>query len=106
MATSHYYSHKDMHLKNQAQMNEMLFAKGVNFNDYPSFFKRGTWVRRVVDERVLTAEEWIRIPEKHRPEPDEPLIRTVVREFDLPPLNKIANIVDVLFLGKSVINKT
>jgi hypothetical protein len=106
MATRHYYSHKDMHLKNQAVMNEMLFAKGVNFNDYPTFFKRGTWVRRVTEERILTAKELDRIPEKYRPMSTEPHLRSKVVDFDLPPLNKIANLRDLLFYSKSIVNKT
>ena len=35
----------------------MLFAKEINFNDYPDFFKRGTFVRRMTVERVLTDDE-------------------------------------------------
>jgi len=97
MATRHYYSHKAMHLKSQADMNEMLFAKKVNFNDYPYFFKRGTWVRRVTEERVLTTAELSKIPEKHRLDLDTPLVRNVVRAFDLPPFHKVANRTDVLF---------
>jgi len=84
----------------------MLFQKGVNFNSYPEFFKRGVWVRRFVEERVLTAEEWLKIPDQHRPEPDQPLVRSTVREFDLPPLNKIANRVDVLFHNAEVVLNT
>lgn len=103
MATRHYYSHKDMHLKNQAQMNEMLFQKGVNFNSYPEFFKRGTWVRRFVEEQLLTTEELNKIPEKHRPDPNVPVVRSMVRGFDLPPLNKIANRTDVLFRNADVV---
>jgi len=99
MATRHYYSHKDMHLKNQAQMNEMLFAKNVNFNDYPPFFKRGTFVRRELVSRTLTDSEIARIPEKHRPDPAAILVRSEIVDFDLPPLNKITNKVDVLFKG-------
>jgi tRNA(His) 5'-end guanylyltransferase len=99
MAASHYYSHRELHGKSSSDKQEMLFQKGVNFNNYPEFFRRGTWVKRFVEERALTSEEWIRIPEKHRPDPDASLVRSTVRGFDLPPLSKITNRVEVLFRG-------
>ena len=99
MAASHYYSHKELHGKNGSEKQEMLWQKGVNFDTYPYFFKRGTWVRRFVEDRTLTSEERDRIPEKHRPAHDTLVTRSVVREFDLPPLSKITNRVEVLFRG-------
>ena len=38
-ATRAHYSHKEMHGKSQSEMQEMLHQKGVNWNDYPTFFK-------------------------------------------------------------------
>jgi tRNA(His) 5'-end guanylyltransferase len=105
MATRHYYSHSDMHLKNQSQMNEMLFAKGINFDSYPYFFKRGTWARRDVETRTLTTEELARIPAPHRPAPDEKFVRGYTKVFDLPPLSRVTNLTDVLFRNCDPINK-
>jgi len=99
MAASHYYSHRELHGKSGSEKQEMLWQKGVNFNDYPYFFKRGTWVRRVARERTLTAEELARIPAAHRPPADQLLLRTEVLDFDLPPLNRIINRTEVLFDG-------
>jgi tRNA(His) 5'-end guanylyltransferase len=101
MAASHYYSHKELHGRSGSEKQEMLFQKGQNFNDYPYFFKRGTWVRRVATERTLTAEELARIPENHRPPADQLLLRTGVVAFDLPPLNRIENRVETLFRSES-----
>ena len=67
MAARSFYSHKELHEKNSAEMQEMIFAKGQNFNDYPDFFKRGTFVRRVRVERPFTVEELARIPADHQP---------------------------------------
>lgn len=97
MAAHHYYSHRELQGKTGSEKQEMLFQKGINFNDYPSFFKRGTWVRRAVVERELTESERAAIPEQHRPKHGEKVMRTVINAFDLPPLNKISNRVDVLF---------
>ena len=43
MAARSVYSHKECENKNASQLQEMLFAKGINFNDYPSRFKRGAF---------------------------------------------------------------
>ena len=46
MAASSYYSHKELMNKNGADKMEMLFQKGVNWNDYPKFFKEGSFFKR------------------------------------------------------------
>ena len=97
MAASHYYSHRALQGKSGAEKQEMLFQRGQNFNDYPAFFKRGTWVRRQARERLLTAAELEAIPMPFRPPADQPLVRSEIVAFDLPPLNKISNRVAVLF---------
>lgn len=98
-ATRAYYSHKQCDNKNTGEMQEMLFRKGVNWNDYPGFFKRGTFVfiRKVL--RVLTANELDRIPVQHRPSPDTLVDRREITAITLPPLLKITNRVAVLFNG-------
>jgi len=35
------YSHKELNNKNCDQLQEMIFQKGINWNDYPSKYKRG-----------------------------------------------------------------
>ena len=37
-----YYSHKELHGKNNAQIQDMLMEKGVNWNDFPTHQKRGS----------------------------------------------------------------
>src|SRR4051794_20634453 len=44
MAARSFYPHKQLHGKSSSEMQEMIFQKGRNFNDYPTFFKRGTFV--------------------------------------------------------------
>jgi tRNA(His) guanylyltransferase len=97
MAARYYYSHKELNGKTCPEMQEMLFAKGVNFNDYPPFFKRGTFVRRVPVERQLTPTEYLRIPAKHRPHPTTPVIRTETRYLSMPSFGKVLNRVGVIF---------
>jgi tRNA(His) guanylyltransferase len=98
MAAHAYYSHKELHKAGFAQKHEMLHAKGINWNDYPAFFKRGTYIRREQVQRDLTATELNRIPVKHRP--TGPVTRTVVQALDMPPISRLTNLKGVLFFGE------
>lgn len=97
MAARAVYSHKALDHKNGAEMQEMLFAKGINFIDYPAQFKRGTWVRRRVVRRDLSAEELARIPEKHRPLGQ--VERGEVAAVEMPRFGSVVNRVAVVFDG-------
>lgn len=97
MAARSVYSHKALDHKNGSEMQEMLFEKGINFNDYPTFFKRGTFVRRITLDRAFTADELARIPEKHRPEPDALVTRSEVVTLDMPKFNTVLNREAVIF---------
>jgi len=44
------YSHKELHNKNTSQLQEMIFQKGINWNDYPAGKKRGRLVKKVYFE--------------------------------------------------------
>ena len=37
-----YYSHKELHGKNNSQIQDMLMEKGINWNDFPIHQKRGS----------------------------------------------------------------
>ena len=93
------YSHKALQGKTGAEMQEMLFAKGINFNDYPTFFKRGTFVRRETKERVLSAEELAKIPEAHRPAADTKYERSEIVRLNMPKFSSVVNRVEVVFDG-------
>lgn len=96
------YSHSECENKNGSQLQEMLFQKGINWNDYPNFFKRGTYVRKKIVTRPLTAEELATLPPKHkgRQNPALEIERTImVEEKDWPPLQKIANRNEVILFG-------
>ncbi|HEU0031972.1 MAG TPA: tRNA(His) guanylyltransferase Thg1 family protein [Kofleriaceae bacterium] len=97
MAATAHYSDAELDGKHSGEKQELLFAKGVNWNDFPSFFKRGTYVQRRAFERTLTGDERARIPEAHRPPLGATFQRTQVIELELPPVRKIANLTAVLF---------
>lgn len=94
-----YYSEREMFKAGRQVYLHMLKKKGRDWNDEPAFFKRGTYVRRVTVERALTEEERARIPEKHRPAPDQLFTRSTVESLDMPPIRQLGNAVAVLFEG-------
>lgn len=95
MAAQSMFSHKSLQGMTGPEMQERMFSeKGVNFNDYPYFFKRGTFVRRVSRIKDMTPEDLARIPEKYRPA--GPVRRTVIESMDIW-LSKTAEPLNVLF---------
>ena len=101
MAARKYYSHKELQEKNGKEMQEMLFQKGINWNDYPTSFKRGTYYQRRKIMRKFTPDEIEQLPEKHQARKDTNLeiIRTEIRKLEMPPFSKIINRVEVIFDG-------
>lgn len=61
------YSHKELHKKNGNEMQEMIFQKGINWNDYSPNLKRGriivkesyTVLGMGVDGSVSTRSKWV-----------------------------------------------
>jgi tRNA(His) guanylyltransferase len=102
MAARAFYSHGELHNRNSSQLQELLFQKGVNWNDYPSFFKRGTFLLRRTIERRFTADELAALPPRHaaRTNPDLIVTRSEVRAVDMPPFGRLTNRVGVLFDGE------
>ncbi|MCY1066916.1 tRNA(His) guanylyltransferase Thg1 family protein [Nannocystis sp. RBIL2] len=101
MAARAYYSHKQLDNKNGAEMQAMLREKGVEWNEYPDFFKRGTYVQRRKSVRKFDAEELEKLPPMHeaRRNPELMIERTDYVALELPPLGKVRNRVAVLFEG-------
>jgi len=101
MAAQAYYSHGQLMNKTGSEKQEMLFQKGVNWNDYPAFFKRGTYIQR---KRVLipfSKEEIEKLPAKHnaRKNPNFLVERWVIDRIEMPPLNRVENSIDVIIWG-------
>jgi len=105
MAASDLYSHKQLHKKNGKDMQEMLFQKGINWNDFPPFFKRGTYVQRQRVVRPFTPDELEKLPMKHqaRQNPNLEIERWKVGPIDMPILSTVKNRVDVIVFGKDPI---
>ena len=101
MAAHSVYSDKQLHGKNSSDKQEMLFQKGINWNDYPAFFRRGTYIQRRSVVRPFTTEEMDKLPPKHeaRTNPGLTVERSEWRVLELPPLGQIVNREAVIFEG-------
>lgn len=101
MAARSVYSHNECINKNNSELQEMLFQKGINWNDYPTHFKRGTYIRKRIIERNFSDEELANLHPKHnaRINPDMIVKRSIVMEENFPPLTKIKNRDDVIIFG-------
>jgi len=87
----------------RADQQEMLFRKGVNWNDYPDFFKRGTYVQKRSVFRKFSADELEKLPPLHeaRKNPDLMVERSEYATLSLPPIGKVPNRARVLFFGEA-----
>ena len=56
----------------------LLKDHGASPDDYGPHFARGTYLQRVTCERTLTRQQIEKIPEKHRPHPDQTFLRSQV----------------------------
>lgn len=101
MAARHYYDHGDLHRRSTSELRELLFAKGINWNDYPPFFKRGSFVRRETVEGRLESHELEVLPPLHeaRRNPDLVVRRSTIVTMDMPPFDRVVNREDVIFEG-------
>jgi tRNA(His) 5'-end guanylyltransferase len=97
MAASTYFSHKQLQGKTSLERKEMLLSKDIDWNEYPDFFKRGTYVQKYNVQIPLSEEEWNRIPEDRRPIREALFTRTKIRTLSLPPLREVSNLVNMLY---------
>lgn len=97
MVAQAHFSPRQLHGKGQSDMLAMLNDVGVDFEAFPTSFKRGSFLRRVTNERELTGDELAAIPEKHRP--IGPVIRSQVEVVEMPPFNLVTNRDAVVFEG-------
>lgn len=102
MAARSQYSHAETVNLGNAALHELLFKKGINWNDYPPFFKRGTFVRREEVQRAFSAGELEALPARHaaRGNPELMISRAEIREIEMPPFGKVINRVGVIFDGE------
>lgn len=97
MAARHLYSHGEISGRTSRELQELLFRQGINFNDYPAAFKRGTFVRRSVALRELSQEELEGISQQHRPASGHMVRRSSIERLNMPRFSSVVNREAVLF---------
>lgn len=99
LAQSH-FSHDSLENMNGSQMQDrLMLEKGVNWNDLPAKYKRGTYVKRIKTCKPFTEAELATLPMMHnaRKNPDLIIERSVIKEIEYPIFNTITNKVEVIF---------
>jgi len=105
MAARCHFSHRELLGKSGPEMQEMMFQKAaVNFNDFPTRFKRGVFLVKRMGLKEIDPEALARIPEQYRP--DGPVERPVIAELDMPRFGTVTNRVEVLFEGADPITES
>ena len=107
MAARHYYSHKELQGKKGSEMQEMLFQKGVNWNDYPDFFKSGTFIIRKKVKTKLSTEQIEKLPKNHdaRSDPNYKFERNVYAIESIPRFSGMVNRDMIIFYGEDPIHE-
>ena len=93
MAASAHYSHKHLHGKSSVDKINLLKDKGIEWKDYPDFFKSGTYAMRRHME-VIMSEDMQKLPGNQG---KEKYLRSYIHNFHLPRLRNLDNPAGILF---------
>jgi tRNA(His) 5'-end guanylyltransferase len=87
------YSHRELNGKNTSEMQEMMWVKGINFNDYSPDIKEGSFFQRKT--------VWLPVADELTPVPPYTgtimAARTKIQKLNMPIFSKIKNITEVVF---------
>jgi tRNA(His) 5'-end guanylyltransferase len=93
MAAHAYYGDKPLFKKSSVEKMQMLKDKGVEWSEYPEFFKSGTYAMRMHQE--------IEMPENltkfKTNEGKTSYLRSYINNFHFPRLRHLENVTDILF---------
>lgn len=101
MAAHEVFGHKLILGKNGEEKIEMLKEKGIDFYDYPDFFKFGTFVR---SENYTMDIEDLNLPEHIKAkQSSDTFVRSRIVEIDLGDFSEVKNRVAFIFDKESAI---
>lgn len=106
MAARAFYSHGALAHKSGREMHDMLHARGINWNNYPAWAKRGTYMGRRTLCRKFTPEELAQLPPMHNAHknPGMEFERSSIEVLDMPPFRQVTNRVDAMFGATPITN--
>ena len=97
------YSQKELNGISSDEQQKMMWVKGLDWSAYPADFKRGTYLIKdtITINFNAEAEDIEKLPLLHEARENSNLevVRNVVKTLDLPPLDNITNLEDVLLHG-------
>jgi tRNA(His) guanylyltransferase len=99
MSARSFYEHSELQGKSGPQMQEMMFQKGQNFNDYPAFFKRGTFLQARTRNETLPQEVLDRMGLDAGHAEQATVVRRSIERIEMPRFSKVVNRVEVIFDG-------
>jgi len=94
------YSHNKLHNLNTDEIVNMLNKeKKINWNDLPSKYRKGSYIKKIKVLRKYTNEELKVLPAKHNAHknPDLKIERTEFINMDYPYMNEVSNKTDIIF---------
>lgn len=107
MAARAYFSHDQINNKKASEMQEMLRSQhGIDWNNYPNFFKRGTFIVKRRISTPFTSEEFAQLSEKHAARSNPSLVverNRYIRCNDLPKFSTVTNREGFLFRAEEPI---
>lgn len=95
-------------LTGSQKQDKMMLEKGVNWNDLPVKYKRGTYIQKRIVSTPFTTEELEALPPQHnaRKNPNMTVERRVYQVVDMPIFNTIENKIGVVFNGETPVKKS
>jgi tRNA(His) 5'-end guanylyltransferase len=100
MAARAFFGHSELQGKSGPQMQEMMFQKaGTNFADYPSFFKRGTFLQARSRLEALPQDVLDRMGLDATHAEQATVVRRSIEALDMPRFSKVVNREAVIFEG-------
>lgn len=95
-AARYYFSHEELMHKSGPEKQEMLFQKGVNWDNYPEHFKRGIFFVKKEKQDYIPDSIYYAIPKNKRPE-SRIVTRRKVEQKPMPLFSKVTNREEVIF---------
>lgn len=99
MAARSFYEHAELQGKSGAQMQEMIFQRGQNFNDYPAFFKRGTFLQARSRTETLPDDVLAHMGLNKGHADQAMVVRRSTERLEMPRFSKVVNREAVMFEG-------
>lgn len=96
LARAH-FSHRQLQNQSTGDIVTLLGQQGIRLDAQPPETLNGTLLRRVLHERRLEPAELERIPQAHRPDPDQTFLRAATESYSAAHPGWLTNLEAVLF---------